>query len=384
MSVIPYGRQWVDTEDERAVLETLRSDYLTQGPKTTEFEQALCDYTGARYCLAVASGTAALHLAVAALELPAGSEGITTPNTFAASANSMAYCGIKPIFADIDPVSYNLAPSAVEAAITPISRLLTPVHFAGQPADMEALSAIARQHGLKVIEDAAHAIGSNYRDGGKVGNCQHSDATIFSFHPVKTLTTGEGGAVMTNDAALYQKMLLLRTHGITKDPALLSQNSGPWYYEMQTLGWHYRMTDLQAALGLSQLAKLEYFKELRRQLVTRYNQALGDLPWLQCPIEATDVDSCFHLYVVQIDFEAIGKTRTEVMQHLAQQGVGSQVHYIPVHLQPWYQQQYGYSLGNYPIAEAYYQHCLSLPLYASLTEADQNIVCDALYSICRT
>lgn len=368
--MIPYGRQWLDEEDERAVLETLRSDYLTQGPKIAEFERALCDYTGAKYCVVVASGTAALHLAVAALELPAGSEGITSANTFTASANSMAYCGVKPVFADIDPVSYNLDPVAVAARITPSTRLLTPVHFAGQPAEIEALARLAREHGLSVIEDAAHAIGSRYRDGSKVGSCQYSDATVFSFHPVKTLTTGEGGAVMTNDAELYRKMVLLRTHGITKDPALLTQNPGPWYYEMHALGFHYRMTDMQAALGISQLKKLDAFAGRRRQIVARYNELLAGLPWLARPVEADGVSSCFHLYVVQIDFPGIGKSRAEVMRELADNGVGSQVHYIPVHLQPWYRETYGYGPGDCPAAEAYYQRCLSLPLYPAMSDED--------------
>lgn len=378
MEFIPYGRQWLDQDDEQAVLDTLRSDFLTQGPKIAAFEQALCNYTGARYCVAVASGTAALHLAVAALELPPGSEGITTPNTFTASANSMVYCGIKPVFADIDPVSYNISPAEIEAKLTPAIRLLTPVHFAGQPAEMERISAIARRHDLKVIEDAAHAIGSCYRDGSKVGNCRYSDATIFSFHPVKTLTTGEGGAVMTNDEALYRRMLLLRTHGITKDAAQLTQNPGPWYYEMHALGWHYRMTDLQAALGLSQIKKLDAFKTRRRKIVAQYNQAFHDLPWLTPPVEADGLESCFHLYVVKIDFASLGKTRAEVMQQLAAKGIGSQVHYIPAHTQPWYKQHYGYGEGNCPIAEAYYEMALSLPLFASLSEQDQARVITAV------
>jgi UDP-4-amino-4,6-dideoxy-N-acetyl-beta-L-altrosamine transaminase len=376
--VIPYGKQDISAEDIAAVNAVLTSDYLTQGPKVAEFEQALCDYSGARYCLVVASGTAALHLAVAALELPAGSEGITTPNTFAATANSMAYCGIQPVFADIDPLSHNLCPAAVASAITPATALLTPVHFAGQTADMPALHRLAQQHGLKVIEDAAHAIGSCYADGSPVGNCRYSDATIFSFHPVKTLTCGEGGAVMTNDPILYQRMLLLRSHGITKDPSQLSQQPGPWYHEMQTLGWHYRMTDMQAALGLSQLRRLTLFKARRRALVARYNEALADLLWLSTPIEAPDLSSCFHLYVVQIDFVALGKHRAQVMEELLAAEIGSQVHYLPVYQHPWYSQQYGYKDGLCPVAEHYYQHCLSLPLYFSLSDEQQDKVISAI------
>jgi UDP-4-amino-4,6-dideoxy-N-acetyl-beta-L-altrosamine transaminase len=374
MNFIPYGRQWIDEDDEQAVLETLRADFLTQGPMISTFEQALCEYTGASYCLAVASGTAALHLAVAALELPAGSEGITTPNTFTATANSMAYCGLRPVFSDIDPISYNLDAERLATKISANTRLITPVHFAGQPADMETIQRLASHHGLKVIEDAAHAIGSTYADGGRVGNCRYSDATIFSFHPVKTLTTGEGGAIMTNDPTLYHRMLLLRSHGITKNPEMLSQHPGPWYYEMVTLGWHYRMTDIQAALGISQLKKIEHFKARRREIVSNYNQAFRDLPNIITPQEASGVSSCFHLYVVQINFSGLGKTRAEVMDYLSAQGIGTQVHYIPVHTQPWYQQHYGYKPGDFPIAERYYEHCISLPLFAKMTDAEQQHV----------
>lgn len=378
MEFIPYGRQWLDAEDEQVVLATLRSDYLTQGPQVSAFEQALCQQTGARYCVAVASGTAALHLAVAAMELPSGSEGITTPNTFVATANSMLYCGLTPVFADIEPDTYNLAPDGVTTRIGDKTRLLIPVHFAGQPADMPALAALAQQHQLKVIEDAAHAIGSCYVDGSPVGNCRYSDATIFSFHPVKTLTTGEGGAIMTNDPDLYARMSLLRSHGITRDPALLSAHPGPWYYEMQALGWHYRMTDMQAALGLSQLKKLGRFKSLRRQRVNRYNQAFADLPWLTCPHEAAGLDSCFHLYVVQLDFHAIGLSRAEVMSRLKAAGIGSQVHYIPVPEQPWYREHLGTCGANYPHMQAYYQRCLSLPLFAAMTDEQQQRVIQAV------
>lgn len=376
MEFIPYGRQTIEAEDEQAVLEVLRSPFLTQGPKVAEFEQALCSYTGARYCLAVASGTAALHLAVAALELPEGSEGITTPNTFTASANSMIYCGVTPVFADIDADSYNISPAAISKKINSRTRLVTAVHFAGQAADMPAIARIANQNKLKVIEDAAHAIGSCYEDGSRVGNCRYSDLTIFSFHPVKTMTTGEGGAIMTNDEALYRKMLLLRSHGITKDPALLSQNPGPWYYEMQALGWHYRLTDIQAALGISQLARIEKFKAKRRAIVATYNEAFNNHNHITTPKEKTGANACHHLYVIQIDFEQLGKSRSEVIAQLATYGIGSQVHYIPVHTQPWYQASYGYREGDHPVAERYYQHCLSLPLYSAMSEEDvQRVIC---------
>lgn len=381
MEFIPYGRQTIEAEDEQAVLEVLRSPFLTQGPKVAEFEQALCSYTGARYCLAVASGTAALHLAVAALELPEGSEGITSPNTFTASANSMVYCGITPIFADIDADTYNISPAAIVQKINSRTRLLTAVHFAGQAADMPAIASIASQNKLKVIEDAAHAIGSCYEDGSKVGNCRYSDLTIFSFHPVKTMTTGEGGAVMTNDEALYRKMLLLRSHGITKEPAVLSQNPGPWYYEMQTLGWHYRLTDIQASLGISQLSRIDKFKAKRRSIVATYNKAFNNHAYITTPKEKTGSNACFHLYVIQIDFEKLGKSRSEVIEQLAAYGIGTQVHYIPVHTQPWYQENYGYREGDCPVAERYYQHCLSLPLYSAMSDEDVQRVIHAVREI---
>ncbi|MBX9348841.1 UDP-4-amino-4,6-dideoxy-N-acetyl-beta-L-altrosamine transaminase [Chromobacterium piscinae] len=381
MKFIPYGRQDIDQIDEQTVLDTLRSDFLTQGPKVAEFEQALCNYTGARYCVAVASGTAALHLAVAALELPEGSEGITSTNTFTASANSMVYCGVKPVFADIDSRSYNIDPRSILEHITAQTRLVTAVHFAGQTANMAAIASLAQEHGLRVIEDAAHAIGSNYPDGSKVGNCKYSDLTIFSFHPVKTMTTGEGGAVMTNDADLYQRMLLLRSHGISKDPSRMSRNPGPWYYEMQALGWHYRLTDMQAALGLSQLSKIESFKARRREIVANYNAVFGQNPLITIPHEEMAASSCFHLYVLKLNFEQLGKSRVDVMQQLVECGIGSQVHYIPVHTQPWYQDNFSTRQGDCPIAEEYYQSCLSLPLYSSMSDDDQRRVISAVNEI---
>lgn len=383
MEFIPYGRQSIDDEDTQAILETLRSPFLTQGPKVAEFEAALCAYTGARYCVAVASGTAALHLAVAALELMPGGEGITTPNTFTATANSMAYCGLIPRFADIDGRSYNVSPDAIEKQINAHTSLLIPVHFGGYPANMQAISAIAHKYKLRVIEDAAHAIGSSYADGGKVGNCRYSDLTIFSFHPVKTITSGEGGAITTNDPILYERIMLLRTHGITKDPAQLRQNPGPWYYEMHALGYHYRITDMQAALGLSQLKKLDRFAERRRAITASYNAVLAGLDWLITP-SVPDALSCPHLYVVQIDFERLGIERADVMKALSTQGIGSQVHYIPVHMQPWYQQTYGYRAGDYPKAEAYYQRCLSLPLYPAMSETDIGRVTQAIIGVADT
>lgn len=369
-SWIPYGRQSVSEEDVQAVAAVLRSDYLTQGPAVEEFERALCERTGAAHCVAVANGTAALHLAVAALELPPGSAGITSPLTFAASANCMAYCGCVPRFADIDAETFCLSPPAVERELAPDTRLLIPVHFAGRACDMPALAALARPRGLRIIEDAAHAIGSEYPDGGRVGDGRHSDLTIFSFHPVKTVTTGEGGAVATNDPELYERLKLLRSHGITKDPARLSRNPGPWYYEMQKLGFNYRLTDLQAALGLSQLKRLDIFRRRRLEIVRAYNQAFRELPWLKIPCERDEDRYCYHLYAARLDWTALGKSRAEAMAELRARKILTQVHYIPVHVQPFYRQTYGTQEGRFPVAEAFYEQELSLPLYPAMSDDD--------------
>ena len=372
--MIGYGHQYIDDSDIEAVIKVLKSDYLTQGPSVTQFEKTICEITGAKYCVSVSNATAGLHIAVAALELDEGSEGITTPNTFLASSNCMVYNNVKPVFADINPVSYNIAPTEIEKHITDKTKLLIPVHFAGLPCEMEKISAIAKKHNLHIIEDAAHAIGSQYADGTYVGNCKYSDMTVFSFHPVKTITTGEGGAVTTNDEKLYKKLCMLRSHGTTKDEVLITKNPGPWYYEMQSLGFNYRMTDMQAALGCSQLAKLDWFKKRRREVVVKYNDAFKGMKYLKTPTEPKDVSSCFHLYAVQIDFTALGKSRTHVMLELREKGIGTQVHYIPVSTQPFYKESFGYKDGDYPVAEKYYEQELSLPLYPGLSDEDVNIV----------
>lgn len=377
MTVIPYGRQSIDAEDEAAVLAVLRSPLLTQGPATAAFEADLAAQVGARYCVAVANGTAALHICMAGLEMEPG-EGITTPNTFVATSNAMAYVGLTPVFADIDPDTLNLSPAATQAALTPRTRLIAPVHFAGLPADMPAFQALAADRDIRIIEDASHAIGSEYVGGGRVGDCRHSDATVFSFHPVKTITAGEGGAITTNDEGLYQRLLMLRSHGITRDPARLADAPGPWWYEQQALGFNYRMTEMQAALGASQLRKLDRFMARRQAIVARYHQAFAGLNWLVRPPETPGQSVCQHLFVVQIDFAAIGMTRPEVMAALLDQGVGTQVHYIPVHLQPWYRQTFGTVAGQYPAAEAYYDRALSLPLFPAMTDADVEQVITAV------
>ena len=378
---ISYGKQWVDQGDIDSVINVLKSDFLTQGPMVEEFEKAICNYTGAKYCVAVSNGTAALHLAVAALDIKEGLEGITTPITFVASANCLLYNNLVPVFADIDERTYNINPEEIKKRITKKTKVIVAVDFAGQPAEMKEISKIAKKNNLYVVEDAAHAIGSSYPDASKVGCCKYSDLTTFSFHPVKTITTGEGGAITTNNRELYKKLLLLRSHGITKNPEELSQNPGPWYYEMQTLGYNNRMSDMQAALGVSQMKKLDQFKQKRREIVSLYNEAFKNIENIVIPPEQEKLNSAFHLYVLLIDYAKIGKTRAEVMEELKTNNIGTQVHYIPVHLQPFYKKNYMYKAGDFPIAEKYYDQCLSLPLYPKMTDEEISHVINKISSV---
>jgi len=381
---INYGKQWIDEEDIQAVVKTLRSDFLTQGPKVKEFEEKICEYTGAKYCVVVSNGTAALQLAVASLQIEKDKEGITSPNTFMASSNCMIYNGVKPVFADIDDKTYCIDPEKIKEKITENTRLIIPVHFAGQPCDMQKIYQIAHSE-LRamscipfIIEDASHAIGSKYADGTKVGDCKYSDITIFSFHPVKTITSGEGGAITTNNKELYKMFLLLRNHGITKDNSKFSiQHSKlgePWYHEMQILGYNYRLSDIHSSLGISQLKKLERFVKKRREIIYKYNRAFKNINWVTTPYERSDVYSAFHLYVLKFDFNKLGKSRKQVMEELKSKRIGTQVHYIPVHTQPYYQERFGYKWGDFPIAENYYQNSLSIPLYPIMTDEDVDYV----------
>lgn len=349
-----YGRQLLDLKDYWSVLTTLKSDFLTCGPKVKQFEQAICNYTGAKYCVSVSNATAALHIAMLALGVKQSDEVITSPNTFLASSNCILYAGGTVKFADIEADTANIDPNEIEKQITDKTKGIIPVHFAGQSCHMERIHAIAKKHNLFIVEDAAHAIGSDYKNT-KVGSCKYSNITIFSFHPVKTITTGEGGAITTNNEELYEKLLALRSHGMYKDGKMTQT----WEYEMRDLGFNYRLTDIQAALGITQLKKLDKFKKRRREIVDYYNKNLG-LPHLE---EKEFSNACFHLYPVMI------RNREEFYQKAKTMGLNLQVHYIPVHTQPYYK-NLGFKEGDYPNAEIYYKKCISLPLYPSLTDDD--------------
>ena len=349
-----YGHQSVSEKDIEAMTAVLRSEYLTCGPAVPAFEQALCRYTGAKYCVVVSNATAGLHLAAMAAGLGEGDEAITSPITFLSSANCVCFTGATPVFADIEPETANIDPMEIRKKITPRTKVIIPVHFAGQSCDMEAIAGIAKEHGLLVIEDAAHAIGSEYK-GHKVGSCAYSDMVVFSFHPVKNITTGEGGAIMTNSRELYDKLCALRSHGVHKEGAMRDT----WEYEMRELGYNCRMTDLQAALGLSQLERLDTFKARRRSIVDYYNEHLH-LPHLE---EKAFSCACFHLYPILVE------NRREWYLKARDSGLYLQVHYIPVYRQPYYA-RFGYAQGDCPHAEWYYERCLSLPLYPALTDED--------------
>ncbi|WP_048601367.1 UDP-4-amino-4,6-dideoxy-N-acetyl-beta-L-altrosamine transaminase [Rubeoparvulum massiliense] len=362
---IPYGRQWVDEEDIQAVVDVLRSDYLTTGPTIEAFEKKFAKYVGAKYAVAISNGTAALHAACFAAGIGEGDEVITTPITFAASANCVLYCGGTPVFADIDPITYNISPSEIRKNITSKTKALIPVHFTGQPCDMDEIYKIAQEYNLIVIEDAAHAIGADYK-GRKIGSI--SDMTTFSFHPVKHITTGEGGMITTNNDELYEKLKLFRSHGITRDPKMLHQNKDHWYYEQIELGYNYRMTDIQAALGLSQLKKADRFLKRRREIAHQYNEAFKGIDGLILPHQLDSSHSSWHLYIIQIDSNKIGVNRDEAYQRLIERKIGANVHYIPVYLHPYYQ-RLGYKQGLCPQAENLYESMITLPLFPKMTES---------------
>ena len=385
--MIPYGKHHIDEDDIAAVVDVLRSGVLTQGPAVEAFERAIADYVGAKHAIAVSSGTAALHLAALAAGVAPGTTLITSPITFVASANAGLYAGGRVVFADIDPETINMSPAALEVALAdnPDTKAVVPVHFAGLPCDMPAIKSLADKAGATVIEDAAHALGATYPDGRRVGCCSHSLMTIFSFHPVKAIAAGEGGMITTNDDAVYRRLLRLRSHGINKleDPFLLQEQAytdgvqNPWYYEMQELGFHYRITDIQCALANSQLRKLESFLERRRFLVQRYDSELSGIRHLRPAQQFGRERSGHHLYVLRIDFRALGVSRSSLMNELRTRGIGTQVHYIPVPMQPVYRVADEFR-PCYPNASAYYEQALSIPLYYGLSDSEQTFVIEAL------
>ncbi|MFZ4729890.1 MAG: UDP-4-amino-4,6-dideoxy-N-acetyl-beta-L-altrosamine transaminase [Pseudanabaena sp.] len=382
MSFIPYGRQNINQQDIDAVLAVLQSDWLTQGPAINRFEQAVADYCGVKYAIAVSSATAALHIACLAIDLGDQDWLWTSPNTFVASANCGLYCGAKVDFVDIDPHTYNLSIEKLEQKLAKASetgclpKVLVPVHFAGQSCEMDKIATLSQQYGFKVIEDASHAIGGKYQ-GKAIGCCEFSDLAVFSFHPVKIITTGEGGMVLTNREDLYEKLIRLRSHGLTRNPELMQGEShGAWYYQQLELGFNYRMTDIQAALGASQMQRLEEFVNRRRFLAQRYNHLLQDLP-ITLPYQHSDTESSWHLYVIRIHLDKISKTHGQVFEELRQVGIGVNLHYIPVHTQPYYQ-NLGFKWVDFPSSEWYYKSAISIPLYYGLSDRDQDLVIASL------
>lgn len=372
--MIPYGKQTIEQDDIQAVVDVLKSDFLTTGPKIAEFEQTVADYVGAKYAVAISNGTSALHAACFAAGIEPGDEVITTPLTFAASANCVLYCGGTPVFADVDPKTYNIDPEDIQRKITDRTKAIIAVHLAGQPCDMDAIHSIAREHGLIVIEDGAHALGSVYK-GKKVGSM--SDMTTFSFHPVKPITTGEGGMMVTDNEDFYKKMILFRSHGITRDDSMMTRNDGPWFYQQFNLGYNYRITDIQCALGCSQMKKLDRFLARRKEIVARYNEAFADCDNIITPYQLSDTESGWHLYIVQVK----KCDRRQVFENMREKGIGVNVHYIPVYMHPYYQ-EHGYENVHCANAEEIYSHIISLPLYPGLTSEQQDYVIDTLKSLC--
>lgn len=380
--MIPYGRQDITEDDIKAVIEVLNSTHLTQGPAVPEFEQAVLRQCNAKYAVAVNSATSALHIACLALGLGQGDWLWTSPNTFVASANCGLYCGAKVDFVDIDPSTYNLCPKALEAKLRlaeqngTLPKVVVPVHFSGQPCDMRAIHELSRKYGFRIIEDASHAIGGKYLNE-PVGNCRFSDITVFSFHPVKIVTSGEGGMAVTNNDKLAEKMALLRSHGITRTPSLMTKPmEGSWYYQQVDLGFNYRMTDLQGALGASQMGRLAHYVARRHELAKRYDKLLKDLP-LITPWQYKDGYSAFHLYVIRLKLDEITASHVEVFEALRAKEIIVNLHYIPVHTQPYYQEM-GFRHGDFPEAEKYYDEAISIPMFPTLTYSEQDFVVEAL------
>ena len=371
-----YGSQWIDSDDIRAVSEVLTSQLITCGPKVDELESELCDITGAKHAVVCSNGTAALHCACIAAGVESGDEVITTPLTFAASANCALYCGGRPVFADVNPYTYNIDPESIRSKITDKTKAIIAVDYTGQVVEVDVIRDICSEYGLIFIEDAAHSIGSSYK-GKQVGSL--ADMTTFSFHPVKTVTSGEGGAILTNDDELYKKLMLAHAHGIVRDIDDMedSPHEGGWYYEQVSLGYNYRMTDFQAALLISQLNKLEKFKKRRQEIVDRYNEAFSNIPELIIQGEIKESDSCRHLYILRLDLEKLRCSRREFFDALSAEGIQPQVHYVPVYWFPYYK-HLGYKKGLCPVAEDIYKGIMSIPLFPKMSDQDVEDVINAV------
>ena len=379
--MIYYGKQSVNESDIEAVISVLRSDYLTQGPKIERFEQRVAEYCGAKYAVAVTNATSALHIACKAAGLSHGSTLWTSPITFVASANCGRYCGAKVDFVDIDDNTYDMSADELEKKLATGVRpkAVIPVHLCGQSCDMEKIHNLAKKYGFAVIEDASHALGATYKNT-PVGSCAYSDMTVFSFHPVKIITTGEGGMVLTNSHELYETLMLYRSHGITRNPEKMTKAvDGPWYYQQIELGYNYRMTDIQAALGWSQMDRLDAFVARRRHLAERYDELLADLP-LRTPQQHPDTNSSWHIYVVRMDKDRVVKSKQKIFEEMKERGVQLNLHYIPVHLQPYYQ-TLGFKEGDFPVSERYYEEAFTLPLYYNLTDAQQDKIVSVLREV---
>lgn len=376
-SYLPYGKQWIDNEDLKAVIDVLQGDFITTGPTIVNFEKAIAQYVGAKYAVAFSSGTAALHASCFAASINPNDEVITTPITFAASSNCILYCGGKPVFADVDPKTYNISPKSIDSLITDKTRAIITVDFTGQPTAYDEIMQLAKKHDLIVIDDAAHGLGATYK-GKKIGSI--GDMTMFSFHPVKHITTGEGGMITTNNIEYYNKLLQFRNHGITRDPQKMFIKDQPWHYEMQALGYNYRMTDIQAALGLSQFKKLNTFLLKREKIAQKYNQAFEDMEEIITPFQQKDCVSSWHLYVIRLNVEKLNTDRTELFKALQKENIGVNVHYIPVYFHPYYQ-QLGYTKGLCPHAEKAYEEIITLPLFPKMTEKDQKNVINGVKKV---
>ncbi|MCH8079438.1 MAG: UDP-4-amino-4,6-dideoxy-N-acetyl-beta-L-altrosamine transaminase [Proteobacteria bacterium] len=377
-NTISYGRQWIEDDDIHAVVEVLKASRITQGPKVDAFEKEMAKYCGAKYALAVSSGTAALHLANIAMNVKKNDKVITTPLTFVATSNSVIYAGGIPVFVDIERDSLNIDTQKVEEFVKNDKQVkgIIPVHFGGLPVDLEEIHNIAKEHNLWIIEDACHSLGGSWidKEGNihRMGDCSYSDITVFSFHPVKQITTGEGGVILTNSKEKYEIMLSLRSHGQTKSADDMEENHGNWYYEIHSLGYNYRLTDIQAALGSVQLKKNDKWKLRRLEIVSNYDQAFKDLKQITPQLHPIDQDYSYHLYVVRADF------RAKLYNFLKERKILTQVHYIPIHYQPYYREKFGYKKGDFPVVEEYYDSALSLPLFPAMTQADQDHVIESV------